>query len=233
MRLPMYTVVEGRRLEGVEAPPPSTDNRSVGAWLARAAYKDATSALAFGRLVADLKVFGAPPDLVARCERAKAAEQRHARLLGRLASSFGAIPESPVSRALPLRPLVKIAIDNAVEGLVWGAYGSAVAKHRARHATDENVRRVMEQIAVDEREHVRLAFAVAMWLHATLDPIEAIFVEDSMRHAVTDLARKLDELPEQGIAIAGVPGRMHALAIWRELSHVFWNGLFERVAAAA
>jgi hypothetical protein len=233
MRLPMYTVVEGRRLEGVEAPPASTDSRSVGAWLARAAYKDATSALAFARLVDDLKAFGAPADLVARCERAKAAEQRHARQLGRLATRFGAMPESPSPRPLPLRPLVKIAIDNAVDGLVWGAYGSAVAKYRARHATDETVRRVMEQIAVDEREHVRLAFEVAMWLHANLDPIEAIFVEDSMRHAVTDLARKLDELPEQGIPTAGVPGRLYALAIWRELSHAFWNGLFERVARAA
>jgi hypothetical protein len=232
MRPPMYTIVEGRCVEGVETPQTAIDGW-LGDYFARAAYKDATSALAFEHLATELREHGAPLSLIDRCEQASIAELTHARELRRLAAELGTMTRVPASRALPTRPLLEIAIDNAVDGLVRGAFGAAVAQLRARTATDARIREVMERIASDERDHVLLAIDLATWLHQKLDLVSVVLVEDSIRQAVTRLAQKLDALPEVGFAPAGVPGRREALRIWSHLSHSLWSGLFEHVSRAA
>jgi hypothetical protein len=205
----------------------------VGSYLARAAYLDEASAMAYARLSRELEAHGAPAPLVERCRAARVAKLRHACALGRLAVLRGVRPVSPEARVLPVRPLAEVALENIVEGFVREAYGAAVAAFRARCAADPDVRRVMEEIAKDERAHADLAFDVAVWLQGSLDPVSGAWVENAMRHAVVALAEELnrDPAPEL-VRAAGVPSRRDALALWSDLSHRVWHGLSERVWTA-
>jgi hypothetical protein len=239
MRLSKYCIVEGRRPEGLVLPARSSSGASggslLGEYLAHAAFLDAASAVAFARLGHELALHGAPDRLVNGCERARLAELRHARSLGRLAERHGARPAMPKPRGVgAVRPLVDIALENIVEGFVRGTYGAAAARFRARAATDPELRSAMESIAEDECTHAELAFAIATWLQAEIDPVEGVWVEDALRHAVVALARELDvEVAAELSTSAGVPPRRDALAIWSGLSHRVWHGLSERLWSAA
>jgi hypothetical protein len=229
MNLPIYNIVEGRRPEGLTMPS-AKEGSVLGSYLAQAAYLDAASALAFERLARELAAHGAPDALVTACEQAHVTELRHAAKLGRLAGAFGVEAAMPERTPLGVRPLLDVAIENAVEGVVRQTYGAAAARFRARTAGDADIRRVMETIAADEHEHAELAFEIAAWLHGVLDPIEQVLVEDTTRHAARTLARELDVEPDAELRTAiGVPTRLDALTIWRGLSHRVWHGLSERV----
>ena len=131
-------------------------------------------------------------------------------------------------------PYVMNLLENIVEGFVRETYGAAVARFRARSANDSQIRRVMEEIAADEYMHAQLAFEVATWLQAAIDPVEGAWVENAMRHAVIALARELDvEVEAELSTVVGIPARRDALAIWSGLSHRVWHGISERVWNAA
>lgn len=233
MHLPEYRIVEGRRPVGLEMPQPtpSPSGHVVGAWLAQAACLEAASALAYARLARDLELYGAPERLVEGSARARLNELRHARIVGRLAERFGVRPVTPPpAEHLPLRSLVDVAIVNIVEGFVRTTYGATAAEYRARSAGNAEVREVMQEIARDELRHAELAFDVAVWVEAEIDPVEGVWVESTMREAVVSLARELDvEVAPELTEVAGVPSRIDALAIWSTLSKRVWHGLADRV----
>lgn len=233
MNEPVYSIVEGRRPQTWARPAPK-QGCVLGVYFAEAAYCEAASAVAFERLAYELAAYDAPEELVEACERARVNELRHAARLARVAEAFGVEATMPRRTQLPIRPLVDIAMENAVEGVVRQTYGAAAASFRARTAEDPDLRALMASIARDEHEHAELAFEIARWLQGAIDPIEGALVEDAMRHAARRLARELDVDPDPVLcAEAGVPGRLDALAIWSGLSHRVWHGLSERVWDAA
>ncbi len=238
MHLPLYRIVEGRRPVGLEKPESAesatSSGRVLGSYFAEAAYLEAASAVAYARLGRELELHGAPDRLVEGCGHARVAELRHARLLGRLAERFGVHPMTPESERLPVRSLVDIALVNIVEGFVRTTYGATAAQFRARSAEDADIRDVMEEIARDEVAHSELAFTIAVWLQAEIDPVEGVWVESAMRQAVVSLARELDvEVAPELTEIAGVPSRIDALEMWSTLSKRVWHGLADRVWNAA
>ena len=219
MHLPVYRIVEGRRPVGLQMPDctPNASGHVVGEYFARAAYLEAASALAYARLGRELELHGAPERLVEGCGRARVNELRHARLLGRLAERFGVRPVTPKAERLPVRSLVDIALVNIVEGFVRTTYGATAAQFRARSAEDADIRDVMEEIARDELVHAELAFDVAVWLQAEIDPVEGVWVESTMREAVLSLALELAaEVAPELADIAGVPRRGAAITCTTE-----------------
>jgi hypothetical protein len=215
-------------------PQPVPGASILGDYFGRAAYLEAASAVAFARLGRELELNGAPTELVVACERARVAELRHARSLGRLAQQHGGTPVTPRPQTVRIRGLVDVAVENIVEGFVRQTYGATVAAFRARSAGDFQIRRAMDEIAQDEYVHAELALDIAIWLQTAIDPLEAAFVENALRHAVVSLAHELDvEVEEELCTRAGVPPRRDALVIWSGLSKRVWHGISERVWNAA
>jgi hypothetical protein len=153
----------GRRPVGYRAAAPR--GGGVGAVLARMAELEAASVPAFLRLGAELAEHGAPAALIGAARRAAGDEVRHTAQVAALAAAFGgrarvaAAPPRP-----PRRPLVELAVDNAVEGGVREAVGAALADYQARTATVAAVRQVFRGVAHDEAGHAGLALAIDRWI---------------------------------------------------------------------
>jgi hypothetical protein len=185
-------VVCGRRTDGV-AMPDARGANAVGAFFAGAAQLEAASVPAFARLARELRAHGAPPSLIARAERARRDEIRHARAMAKLARRFGGAPRAIAKAALPVRSLAEIAVENAAEGCVRESLGALVAEWQARFAADARVRAAMKRIATDEREHAELAWDVARFLGLRVDLRDAIAALD------------VSEPDREVAAIAGLP----------------------------
>jgi hypothetical protein len=239
-----YCIVEGRRTQGLTMPAPAmstTSSTVVGEYFACQAYLETASALAFARLAAELELHGAPDRLVDACERAGVAELRHANRLRALAKKHGStrllkessllLEKSASTRMRTARPLIDIALENIVEGLVRQTYGATVAQFRALHtqSKDPGTRALMEEIARDERAHAELAFQVATWLQSQIDPIEGAWVENALRHAARSLVREIDVPVDPELIKAGIPSRADALSMWSGLSKRVWHGLAEEL----
>jgi hypothetical protein len=187
-----YTTTCGRRTDGVAMPEAHGAN-AVGAFFAGAAQLEAASVPAFARLARELRAHGAPPSLIARAERARRDEIRHARAMARLAQRFGGEPRAIAEAALPVRSLAEIAVENAAEGCVRESLGALVAEWQARFAADARVRSAMKRIAADEREHAELAWDVARFIGLRVDLRDAIAALD------------VSEPDREVAAIAGLP----------------------------
>jgi hypothetical protein len=234
MRLPHYSIVEGRRPAGLVTPASTPGASVLGDYFGRAAYLETASAFAFARLGRELEENAAPARLVEACERARLAELSHARGMARLAAAHGVTALMPTEPPRDSRRLTEIAVENIVEGFVRQTYGAAVARLRARSATDFQTRRLMEDIAHDELAHAELALEIAIWLQGVVDPLEAAFVENALRHAVVSLAHELDvDVDPELCSQVGVPSRNEALVIWSGLSKRVWAGASEQVWRAA
>jgi hypothetical protein len=169
---------------------------SLGAFFARQAYYEAASVTSFRRLAEELRFYGAPPSLVGAALSAARDEIRHARIAARLARRFGAtrVPKvAPVRFAR--RPLRAIAEENAVEGCVHESHAALLAGHQAALATDPDVRDAMRDIADDEARHAELAWAVAHWLEAQLDPDGRNAVEAAREEAFVSLSTSIGSTP--------------------------------------
>lgn len=137
---------------------------------------EALSVVAFAELSRELAAFGAPPALLARVERARRDEARHARLARRL---FG--PSSVPRVRSPARSLLDVAITNAVEGCVRETFGAIVAKNLARDSAFHAA------VADDELAHAALAWDVHAWLMDRLDHRQRRKVLAARDRALLDL----------------------------------------------
>lgn len=177
----------GRRPRGLRRPALAGLDASA-AWLAQAAHLEAASVHAFERLAVELASLGAPSRLVARARRAARDEQRHAVVVGELATQRGAAaPEVRIAATAP-RSALAIAIENATEGCVGEAFAALVAKHQAIHAAAPSLRRSFERIARDEAAHAALAYDVDAWLHTRLGARERARVARARARAAARLA---------------------------------------------
>lgn len=165
----------------------------IGAYLAASAHLEAASIVAFHALHSELAALDAPPDLLDDIQCAAADEVRHAATMTRLAARYGArAPELEVAPPAS-RPVLAIAAENAVEGVVREAFGAALALFQAEHAADLEIRDAMRAIARDECAHAAIAFRVAAFLDAQLDTTERAAVEASKREAIDELLASLEE----------------------------------------
>jgi hypothetical protein len=186
------TICLGRRTEGV-ADPSSCDESRLGDVFSARAYLEEVSVHAFARLERELVAHGAPARLLREARRARRDEVRHTAMTAKLARRFGGTPRSPEPPApTPVRSLVAIAIENAVEGCVRETYGAVAGLVEARLSSDAGVRRAMESIAADECRHAELAWAIAAWAMPRLTAAERAMVERAKREAVAKLAREGD-----------------------------------------
>lgn len=198
-----YTCVEGRRPAGYVAAPLVP---SIAGWLAHAADLERVSIDAFQVLHRELSHHDAPAALLERAQRAEADEVRHARALSALARREGATLSSATVGRLEARPLVDIAIENAVEGCIRETYGALVAGWQARHAQRIDIRRVMATTYEDETAHAALAWDVHAWLGERLSDAERARVADAMTAACAELVRAAGTpLPDDVVAALGLP----------------------------
>jgi len=214
--------VSGRRPEGL-APHARRSQDALGAFFAECAYLEAASVPAFERLARELRAHGAPARLVKRAMRARADEVRHAKATAALARRRGSTPEAVVVDFLPVRSLVQIAIENAVEGQVRETYGALVAVHQAAHARDARVASVMRVIGEDETRHAALAWDVGEWLDSQLDDDERRLVARARARAVAALRSAL-AAPVAGDLEqhAGLPSASKALAMLDVIAPSLW-----------
>jgi len=214
--------VSGRRPEGLR-PHARSGGDAVGAFFAECAYLEAASVPAFERLARELRAHGAPARLVKRALRARADEVRHAKATAALARRRGSKPETVVVEILPVRSLLAIAIENAVEGCVRETYGALVAVHQAAHAGDARVAAVMQRIADDETRHAALAWDVAEWLDSRLGEDERRLVTEARARAALTLRASLASPVAHDLEHdAGIPPAAKALAMLDVIAPSLW-----------
>ena len=175
---------EGRRPLG------HVEGQHTGDALGRAcadmAYLEAASVHAFEELAGQLRRFGAPAQLVARCRAAADDERRHARWMSALSARRGIAVGAP--RAEPRSgDLLAIARHNAVEGCVHETWAALAAHYRAQAAADPMLRAVFARIALDETRHAQLAWDLHAWLLGRLDDADRASVLAAQRDALTAL----------------------------------------------
>jgi hypothetical protein len=181
----LYCTGAGRRPPGLLSPLLAGDD--LAARLATMAHLEAASVPAFMQLEHELMAHGAPGPLIAAARRARADEVRHAEVMTALARRAGARPLAIDVMPTPLRPLAELALENAVEGCVRETAGAVVAAAQARTLRDPELARVFAAIAVDERRHADLAWAVDAWVTPRLLPAERRRIERARATAVQDL----------------------------------------------
>lgn len=218
------TCLGGRRPEGMAAlAEVSSAENEVGAWFARLAHMEGASIAAFRTLRAELLAHGAPEELISAATQSAKDEVRHTRATARLARRFGGTPELAVVRRGPVRSLEQMAIENAAEGCVRETFGALVAEWQAAHAEDRGVRSEMATIAADETRHAALAWAVARWAEAKLDPSGRARVAESRRRAVRELyAESEQETPQILTHTAGLPPAHVARALLDGAARTLW-----------
>jgi hypothetical protein len=214
--------VSGRRPEGL-VPASRHCADAVGAFFAEGAHLEAASVVAFERLAGELRAHGAPLRLVRAAERSRADEIRHAKVTTALARRYGAEPEAVVVEERAIRPLLEIALENAVEGCVRETFGALVATHQSRHATDARIASAMRRIAEDETRHAALAWDVAEWLDSRLTEAERRGVATVRELAAKAMRRELGmpvapELADK----AGMPRAERAVALFDAIAPELW-----------
>jgi rubrerythrin len=215
--------VIGRRVEGV-ALPADGPSRSLGEYLARAAALEAASVPAFERLGRELRALGAPAGLVRAAERSAREEVRHATVTAREASRFGGALTDVTVPPLPVRDAFAVALENAVEGCVRETFGALQATWQAEHARDAALAEMFRTIARDETRHAALAWEVAAWLEARLDPAQRAAVETARAEAVASLRRALAAEPLEAVVVeAGVPTAHEALRLYDAVAAPLWQ----------
>jgi hypothetical protein len=196
---------EGRRPAGLRCAERVTCS-GFARYLADAAWLEAASIDAFRALRRELRAHGAPRRLLRSASRGARDEARHARRMRAVARRHGVAVAQVERDAPPPRPLVELALENAVEGCVRETWGALVARHQAARAQDRAVREAMVRIAPDEARHAQLAWEIDAWLAPRLAPEERRRVSEARASALAELDREVQaELAHRERASLGLP----------------------------
>lgn len=190
----------------------------VGAYFAEVAHLEAAAVAAFDGLAEELMAHGAPSELVADARRAARQETRHAVMTGTIARRYGRERSVPEVQSSPVRTLLELAIDNAVEGLTRETFGALLGHHQALHAEDPAVRRAMEVIASDETDHAEFSWRLHHWLLSQLSPAERLEVQRAREGALERFGgAMLTEADPRVQRLAGLPDAAQATQLFRRL----------------
>jgi hypothetical protein len=196
-----------------------------GAWLAGTALLERASIGAFHALHTDLRAHGASTGLKRRAKRAVEDEKRHARVMGSLARREGAtVPRSArTSRARrpngARRPLVDVAMENAIEGCARETFAALIAHVQARTAEDSGVARAMATIAREETRHAALSHDIHEWALSRLSPRDRAKVRAAYLQALESLVTTCFlSPPEATRRRTGLPTTTEAATLARHLA---------------
>lgn len=174
-------------------------------YLARCAHLEAASVVAFHQIADALARADAPAELIARCRRAAADEERHAADVGALARARGAAPAP--ARQRPCAPtLADLAIDNAREGCVLEAWAALRAAFVGARARDPALRRAYAPLAADEAEHAELSWDLHTWLIGQVDSDTRAAAAAAMDQALARLPAIARAQATHGPAALGLDG---------------------------
>jgi hypothetical protein len=171
------------------------------AYLAFTAQLEAASITAFARVHQQVTALGGSTELLARIRDAIADELAHAHAMVALARRYGVEPAAPSIADVEL-DAVGQAIENIVEGCIGEAVAALHAAHAAVHCSDPVVRDVFARIAADETQHALLAHDLVALYASRLDADGRRRVLDTL--AATLGRRVYRDLPA-GLAELGVP----------------------------
>lgn len=212
-----YACGVGRRAAGFHWNDAGCDG--LGSWFAHVSALEGAAVLAFDRMAAELRAWGAPDALIDEALGARADEVDHAVVTARFAARFGATPVPfTVADGAP-RSLEDAARENVVEGCVRETYGALVAWWQCEHARDAELAAAMRAIADDETRHAALSWRVHAWMRTQLDDAANARVEAARREAVEALRDELRApLPDAVITWAGLPASADAGALFAALA---------------
>jgi hypothetical protein len=183
---------------------PAPSGRELGTHFARAACMEAGSVEAFRWLRAELIAHGAPHRLIRAASRAIRDEIRHVRQTSALARRFGEEPVgAPPSPKRAIRPLLAMALENAVEGCVRETYSTLECEWQGHFAVDPVVRATMQRIARDEQRHLALSWAVHAWAMGKLDAACRAVVRKAQRAAIATLRNEVRRDPHESLLRTG------------------------------
>jgi hypothetical protein len=166
----------------------------------------------------------APKSLTRSAHRARVDEVRHAREVGALARAFGVVPPKAVVAPARVRPLVEIALENAVEGCVRETFGALVAQWQGEHARDFRVRAAMKRIARDEARHAALGWRIHDWVIARLSREDRARVDAAMARATGELETSARVEPDSLVArTLGLPNAAQAIALVAAMRAEVWS----------
>ena len=212
----------GRRPAGLCAPRQRAAS-PLGGYLAGMAHLEAASVPAFGRMRGELAALGAPRRLLAAVECAIRDEQRHARLVARLAHRFGGVVDAARVRRFRTRSVEAMARENAVEGCVRELYGALVATWQARRAKDPDIRRAMVSIAADETRHAALSLDAARFFAERLDEHGRRRVARAQACEISRLYDAVSEEPHADLVReAGLPSAAESRRMLDALASTAW-----------
>ncbi len=214
----------GRRPAGLRSDGSVACADELGQHFALIAHLEEASITAFLRLRDELALHGAAVELQQAALRSALDEVAHTEVCGRLARRHGATPERAVVAPLPPRPLLEVALDNAVEGCVRETYGALLAHHQALRAEDDEVREAMVRIAEDETRHADLSWAIDRWAVERLPSAEQEAVRAARQRAVEALRAEVSAPTDVALQLAlGLPAPEVAVAMVDLLSRELWN----------
>lgn len=165
------------------------ERAEIGRYWLENARAEHSSVAGFHRFALDLLTHGAPPELIARAQRAAAQELVHALDCFTLASAYLGHPVGPAPLGLGTHaPIAASLAQLAAWTLRDGAIGETLAAHLAGRAmagtSDPAVRAVLANIVRDETEHAELAWAALQWALA----VGGDEVRDAVRAVLAGLA---------------------------------------------
>lgn len=191
-------------------------------WLSQTATLEAVAVHAFAVMHDELRMHGAPQSLLDRVQRAERDEVRHAKLFTHLLEAHGGTFAVPHVAKVGPRPLVAIAIENAVEGAVRETYAALLATWQAQHAQSATLRATLRGVARDETQHAELSWDVMAWLDTKLTAQEREQVSAAMKDVVSSLARQEPLSPALRREL-GLPDGREARALQQSLFEQLWG----------
>jgi hypothetical protein len=192
--------------------------------LAAVAELEAASVIAFEQLAAELTAHGAPSSFVTRARSFADDERRHARTMRALARRSGANPRRVSVKRAPIRSLVAVACENAVEGCVRETWGALLGALQTQRAADPRLRAAMARIAPDELRHAELAWEVDAWARRRLGKRARGAVIEARQEAGRALAARADgAITDEAASVLGLPSKDEARKLAGEALRSLWS----------
>jgi len=218
------TCTAGRMHVAIARPSAPRGPDTTAAALAQQAHDEWASVHAFRLLAGELRLHDAPLELIHRVLDAARDEVGHARVVGDIARSRGAVVPAPTLLPLAPRGLEAIATENVIEAVVVETWSALRAWHQARHAAPE-LQGVFATIAREETVHAELARDLDAWFRSQLDAPGNQRLDDARDQAVARLlaAELHDPTPDPTRAELGLPSASHSHLLLRGLKASYWG----------